>query len=67
MSGRRKSGRGMSMSQTAKKILKAKRRREKLGLAEKETEASPKALWILAVVGLIVAGLIIAGILSGGR
>lgn len=56
------------MSAAAKRILKAKRRRQKLGLPESgEPEANPKALWILAVVGLIVAGLVIAGILSGGR
>ena len=67
MVGKRVSGRGMSMSPAAKKILKAKQRRKKLGIAEKvEAEASKKVLWVLAIAGLVVVGLIVAGILAGG-
>ncbi len=67
MAGRRISGRGMSMSVAAKKILKAKQRRKKLGIPEtREAEASKKVLWVLVVAGLVVVGLVVAGILSGG-
>ncbi len=67
MVGKRVSGRGMSMSPAAKKILKAKQRRKKLGIPEKaEAEASKKVLWVLAIVGIVVVGIIVAGILAGG-
>ena len=67
MAGRRTSARRLSMSQAAKRHLKEKKRREKLGLVEKPAvspEISRKTLWILAVAALvtvcIVVGLIVA-------
>ena len=66
MVGKRISGRGMSMSPAAKKILKTKQRRKKLGIPEKaEAEASKKVLVVLVVAGLVVVGLVVAGILAG--
>ena len=66
MPGRRISGRGMSMSPAAKKILKAKQRRKKLGIPEKvEAEASKKVLWFLVIAGVVVVSLVVAGIIAG--
>ena len=58
--GRRRSARRLSMSRAAKQHLKEKKRRERLGIPEKEPEVSKKALWILVIAALIVFGVAMA-------
>lgn len=60
MSGRRTSGRGTSMSATARKILREKKRRQKRGLPDHEdAEASRTVLWALLAIAVVVVGFVV--------
>lgn len=64
MAGRRMSGRRLSMSKAAKRILKEKRRKKKRGAVEKEDEGSNIGFWVFAIAALIVLGYVVSRVLS---
>ena len=60
MGRRGMSARRLSMSRAAKRYLKDKKRKKKLGIPKKKPALSRKALWILVIAALIVFGLVMA-------
>ena len=48
------------MSRAAKQILKEKKRKKRLGIADKEPEVSSKGLWIVVFAALIIIGFMVA-------